>query len=88
MKHEFSQYIKDPEELEEFLVWAFGKDYIHLTEYLDFMHAWNALHGDYLMLHEDSDLDKDILRMAVLWKHYGRFIVPKYKTLDQNAENA
>lgn len=79
MKHEFAQFIEDPKELEEFPKWAFGVDYIYLTEALDFMHAWNALHGDVLMLRQDTVIQEDIPRMVALWNIYLAKIQKEHK---------
>lgn len=56
------------EYVDEFCLWAFGENNKSLCQGLDFMNAWNDLHGEELLLHEDSSVDEDILKMMSLWK--------------------
>lgn len=51
---------------EEFEMWAFGS--LGFDAEIDRMHAWNRLHGDLLVLHEDGDLFFDINMMKEIHK--------------------
>lgn len=67
LKDLFGEYLSE-KEMETFPLWAFGKDYIDYSHALTFMNAWNELHGDCLMLHEDSCVFDDSPKMVDLWR--------------------
>lgn len=68
LKEAFERYIND-DELDTFALWAFGPEYGTIDIAIDFMHAWNAIHGDDLRLHANGDMQHDIKAMSNLWMH-------------------
>jgi len=58
----------DEQELQEFALWAFGEGYQEIAHALDFMEAWNLLHGEDLRLREEGYIHIDVPRMVELWK--------------------
>jgi hypothetical protein len=64
----FIEYIPDGDEIEQFAAWAFGTGYGEIDYSLDFMKAWNDLHGDKLNLEPTGQVSTDVPKMVQLWK--------------------
>ena len=50
----------------EFLIWAFGESYLTLTP-IGKMDAWNAKHGDILMLQSSWEITSKLEKLATLY---------------------
>jgi hypothetical protein len=57
------------EDSEIFSKWAFGEYFREFDQAIQFMIAWNKIHGVQLELHPDGEITKDIVKMIDLWKH-------------------
>lgn len=64
----FIQYLPDDTDLEQFAAWAFGDNYGEIDQSLNFMQAWNDLHGENLTLEPAGQVTIDAPKMVQLWK--------------------
>ena len=53
---------------DEFALWAFGEKFLELEDAINFMHAWNELHGDIYRLTGDGCIEFDLAIMVEMWK--------------------
>lgn len=67
MQNLFKNLLPDGQ-LENFATWAFGDRYWEIEGSINFMHAWNSLHGEELLLRPDGTLLVDARKMVDLWK--------------------
>ena len=70
MKNFFQSLLDNEESLEEFGEWAFGATYKDISIGMEFLYAWNVLHGDVLHLNADSFIGEDAPKMIQLWRNY------------------
>lgn len=68
LREHFYSLIPDEKELDAFGLWAFGDVLFGLYAGLEFLESWNLLHGDKLMLKEDSIIGDDAPKMVQLWR--------------------
>lgn len=54
---------------EKFAEWAFGEDYNEYEKAMDFMDAWNKIHGLQMKLSPDGQMTVDIENMVEMWKN-------------------
>ena len=60
-----------PEErgdVDDFGLWAFGDSLSHFSHGIEFMEAWNKLHGDDFTLSPEGYIEEDILEMVRMWR--------------------
>lgn len=60
--------IEDVQEQDAFGLWAFGKDLMEIHDGIEFMNAWNDLHGNELLLQSTGIISEDIKKMIELWR--------------------
>lgn len=56
------------EESERFAEWAFGSDFKLIDGLIQFLNAWNELHGKKLFLCEDGSPQEDMEKMITMWR--------------------
>lgn len=62
-------HIDSEDDVEEFGLWAFGKEYKDFHHSSDFQKAWNVYHGKDFLLQDDGVPGQDIPKMVELWKN-------------------
>lgn len=68
IKNFVTEFIHDPEEQDGFALWAFGETYkIHHD--IDFLIAWNEIHGNDLLIKDDGNVKDDIKKMVALFNN-------------------
>lgn len=68
IKYILTELIPDDLSRDDFALWAFGDGYCSFEHGMDFLHAWNELHGDAYRLRADSSLLEDLTEMVELWR--------------------
>lgn len=68
LKDFFASLIKDEKELNAFGLWAFGEGLYDIMDGLQFLEAWNGLHGNELKLEPSSLIGDDALKMIKMWR--------------------
>ena len=68
VKDFFLYLIGDEKEVEEFGVWAFGNGLYDIEESIQFLEAWNGIHGEKLKLEPSSMIVDDAPKMIKLWR--------------------
>ncbi len=67
MRQELELHLRE-EEIEDFMVWAYGDYYAELEGGMDFLKAWNFLHSNLLMLTPSGCIGDDLPRMVAFWE--------------------
>jgi hypothetical protein len=68
IKDYFETLIYDPNELEEFALWAFGDGLYDIVGSINFLKAWNGLHGEKLKMEPSSLIVETAPKMIKLWR--------------------
>lgn len=63
----FKPYIGE-DKVDEFAIWAFGPNCELFSKPMEFMNAWNRLHGNKYHIYLDSTVIKDVPEMVKIWK--------------------
>ena len=66
MESLFARYLPK-DDLDLFAKWAFGPDYLTISQHINFMKAWNALHSGKLHLKPAGNPEEDAPKMVDLW---------------------
>lgn len=65
--NEVKAHLKD-QDIDEFAVWAFGKDYLSMCGVMKFAEKWNELHKDLYEVKMHSSIGEDVEIMCRIWK--------------------
>ncbi len=65
-------HLPDEKDREGFLRWAFGIKYREITTTIEYMKAWNFLHGNELELKPSTIVTYDIPKMIDIWQNRQR----------------